>query len=157
MSELKKALFTSRRLPYSRCLITTALVLLLAPKALSEDASNSGQEAKDTDQEISKFTLPQTLSEGRDPFYPNSTRVMAMMHPQKPNTSGPAKLELKGISGTPDRPLAIINNRTLAVGEEQEVTTPQGRVRVMCLAIEGMRVRIRAQGQTRELMLRKGI
>ncbi|MCU0786739.1 MAG: hypothetical protein MUC91_00875 [Verrucomicrobia bacterium] len=66
-------------------------------------------------------------------------------------------LEFKGVSGTADRPLAIINNRTFAVGEEQDVTTANGKVKVMCLEIDGLKVKVRAQGATQELLLRKGI
>jgi hypothetical protein len=108
-------------------------------------------------QPVSVFTLPRSLNDGRDPFFPNSTRVVAANRPIEKKAPGPATLELKGISGTSDQPLAIINNRTLAVGEEQDVNTAEGRVRVLCLAIEGTKVRVKVQGETRELMLRKGI
>jgi len=141
--------------------ITIGAVLLLAgTPTLMIGGNKAGEtevEATPSDQKVSAFTLPKTLKEGRDPFFPTSTRVMAMNRPVETKAPGPADLELKGISGTPERPLAIINNRTLAVGEEQDVSTPQGRVKVMCLAIEGTTVRVRAQGQTRQLIMRKGL
>lgn len=143
---------------FSRRMMAAAVVLLLLPNTLPAGGVNAPADPPaDAPAHVSTFTLPRTLDEGRDPFFPTSTRVIAMTRPQRIQAPGPAKLELKGISGTPDRPLAIINNRTLAVGEEQDVTTSQGKVTVFCLAIEGTKVTIRAQGQTRQLMLRKGI
>jgi len=143
---------------FLRPILSVAVVLLLLPNTLpAGDVNAPGDEPAETPGHASTFALPQTLDQGRDPFFPTSTRFFAMSRPQKTQAPGPAKLELKGISGTPDRPLAIINNRTLGVGEAQDVTTSEGRVRVYCLAIDGMKVTVRAQGQTRELMLRKGI
>ncbi len=130
---------------------------LLASPAAAADSSVSKPLEQTNPRPLSTFGSPTTLNEGRDPFYPNSTRVLAMMRPVEKKGPGPATLELKGISGTSDQPLAIINNRTLAVGEEQDVNTAEGRVRVLCLAIEGTKVRVKVQGETRELMLRKGI
>jgi hypothetical protein len=108
---------------------------------------------------VSTFTLPSTLKEGRDPFYPESQRVHSKTQPKTPVvvSKGPATLELKGISGTPDRPLALINNQTFAEGDKQMVSTTQGKIRVECVDIKGTTVKIIAQGQTRELMLRRGI
>lgn len=137
-----------------RMLTTTAMMLLMLPIA----GSSAEKEAEQAESTISTFAMPNTLKEGRDPFYPSSTRVIAMSHPIiKTKAPGPATLELKGISGTADRPLALINNQTFAEGDEQDVSTPQGRVKVMCLDIDGTTVRVKAQGQTRELMLREGI
>lgn len=138
-------------------MITATVILLMVQNARSEGAPSSGDDAVEISSAVSTFTTPTTLREGRDPFHPNSTRVIAMMRPVEKAAPGPATLELKGISGTPENPLAIINNRTMAVGEEQQVTTPQGRVKVMCLEISGTKVTVKAQGQRRELLLRKGL
>jgi hypothetical protein len=147
------------RLPATqRAAISVALVLIFLPASMpGQEAPAADGDNKDSSPRVSTFALPRTLNEGRDPFHPTSTRVIAMDQPVKKADTGPATLELKGISGTVDRPLAIINNATMAVGEELDVTTPQGRVKVVCLAIEGTKVKIRAQGETRELLLRKGI
>ena len=123
-----------------------------------ESASSSSSTTTSTNRSVSTvstFTIPNSLAQGRDPFYPQSTRFIST--PVVTNAVGPVVLEFKGLSGTPDRPLAIINNRTFAVGEEQDVHTDQGRVSVTCLAIEGLKVRVRAQGQTHELSLRTDI
>ena len=139
-------------------LLTAALMMLQAPAAWSSDSKPSQNlTATNSTENVSAFNLPRSLKDGRDPFYPSSTRVLAMIRPVEVKPSGPATLELKGISGTPDQPLAIINNRTMAVGESLDINTEQGRVRVMCLGIEGTKVKVRVQGEVRELMLRKGI
>ena len=66
------------------------------------------------------------------------------------------QLDLKGISGPVGRRLAIINNQTFAVGEEQEVTVNSGRVRVVCKEIKDDSVVVVANGQERILRLRPG-
>lgn len=158
MSPMKIIMSDSRRLPFVCSAMTAAILLLFTvPSVRAAETTTTEDQAGQARQHTSTFALPRTLNEGRDPFYPTSTRVIAMTRPTPTKAPGPATLELKGISGTPERPLAIINNQTLAVGEEQPVSTPQGRVKVMCLAIEGTKVMIRAQGKTRQLTLRKGI
>jgi len=117
----------------------------------SEGASEPG---------VSTFTIPGSLKEGRDPFYPNRTGfLIRQVEPVPDNTHVPVVLEFKGLSGTDERPLAIINNRTFAVGEEQEITTSQGRVKLRLLEIDSkaMRVKVLAQGETRELLFGKSI
>ena len=53
--------------------------------------------------------------------------------------------------------LAIINNRTMAVGEESEVTTSSGKVRIHCVEIKenSVMVRIAGQSEVMEVALRK--
>jgi len=65
-------------------------------------------------------------------------------------------LDLKGISGAVNRRLAIINNRTFAVGEEEELAVNSGRVRVVCKEITDDSVRVLVNGQERTLRLRSG-
>ena len=140
-------------------MMTVAVMTLIS--AVQMQASAGEQEIATTSDgqtaPQSTFTVPRSLKQGRDPFNPGSTRFIAVIPDPPEEAEGPAKLELKGISGTDTRPLAIINNRTFAEGDEQSVNTPQGRVMVMCLAIEGTTVKVRAQGQTRQLMMRKGL
>jgi hypothetical protein len=132
------------------------LALLAGPSSATDKATPKQPQAT-TPRPSATFVLPNTLNEGRDPFYPSSTRVIAASRPIEKAGPGPATLELKGISGTSEQPLAIINNRTFAVGERDFITTAEGRVSVECLAIEGTKVKVSVQGETRELVLRKGI
>jgi hypothetical protein len=111
----------------------------------------------------SAFSFPSTPKEGKDPFFPSSTRPYAVAAANA-KTNMPAivsnvPLHLSGVSGSLARPLAIINNRTFAVGEENDVMTDAGRVRIRCLDIDVKRelVLVQAGGQRRELRLRAGI
>jgi len=93
----------------------------------------------------------------KDPFFPLSTR---QPFPQI-QTNAPAFsascLTLKGTSGAANNRLAIINNRTMAVGEESEVTTSSGKVRVHLMDIKESSVVVRIAGQSEpmEVFLRK--
>jgi hypothetical protein len=68
------------------------------------------------------------------------------------------ELVIKGFSGTPARPLVIINDRTFGVNDEQEVVTPQGRVRVRCIEIrlKDEATIVEVNGGRRELRIRRG-
>jgi len=86
----------------------------------------------------SVFVVSSTKQAVRDPFFPNSTRLAAVTT-ARTNVTGAAvvaDLTLKAIFGTGSRPLATINNATFEVGEEQEVLTPAGKVRVRCVDIK---------------------
>ena len=69
----------------------------------------------------SVFTIPLNPSEGRDPFFPGSTRIYGNS-PDK-SDQGPAigELTLRSILVTPKSVLAIINNHTFAIGEDGDV------------------------------------
>ncbi len=157
-SESMRIPFESARTAACSAAVATALLLsspLSAVGQPAEDSPNNGSKLTESSQ-TSVFEIPNSLKEGHDPFFPNSTRFIKRAPTPKP-VEGPVVLEFKGVSGTADRPLAIINNRTFAVGEEQDVTTANGKVKVMCLEIDGLKVKVRAQGATQELLLRKGI
>ena len=62
-----------------------------------------------------------------------------------------SSLVIRGKSGAADRPLVIINDVTFAVGDERDVITPQGRIRIRCLQIVGDLAVIEANGQHHEL------
>lgn len=105
----------------------------------------------------STFNQPKKLAEGRNPFFPQSTRHITTEITTKTNpvVMPTAELSLKGISGTPEQPLAIINNRTLTAGEEADVPTGAGKIRIRCVEInmaEGT-VSVQVGGQTRQLRL----
>jgi hypothetical protein len=114
----------------------------------------------------SRFVLPQTPAEGKDPFFPESLRpypappAPAVTNRLQAPTPAPvtvaADLRLQGISGPPQRRLAIINTRTFAVGEEEDVPTSTGRARVRCLEINADSVVVQVGQQRRELRPRSG-
>jgi hypothetical protein len=109
----------------------------------------------------SVFMIPSTPQEGKDPFYPRSTRLFAsVVIPAASTTHAPSptvELQLKALSGTSNSRLAIINNHTFAVGEVGEVVTNTGRFQVRCLDIKEDSVLVLVGGEQRVLHLRPGI
>ena len=102
----------------------------------------------------STFVIPSSPAEGRDPFFPNLTHQTAPVTPVKntqPVKSGAEDLVLQGISGQVDRRLCVINDRTLAVGNEEDIPVSSGTVRVRCLEINETFVVIELGGTRREL------
>jgi hypothetical protein len=105
----------------------------------------------------SVFIVPTNDAEGRDPFYPKSERFQKRVIPL--DTSKPVPvipLVLKGLSGTGEHKLAIINGKTLAEGEEADITTSAGRTTVRLIEIKEKSVIIEVLGERRELRLGSG-
>lgn len=102
---------------------------------------------------LSVFILPASPKDGRDPFYPASSRPYqtAVAPSAKTSDLNLNLLVMQGISGQPPHRLVIINKRTFAVGDESEVSTSQGRIRVRCLEINATSAVIEANGQRHEL------
>jgi hypothetical protein len=108
----------------------------------------------------SVFTVPASKQEGCDPFYPNSTRLWGVTMEAQPvaqKTSKPSGAEclvLKGLSGAPSNPLAMVNGRTMARGEDAEIPTDCGRLLVHCVDITTNSVIVEVGNERRELHLR---
>jgi hypothetical protein len=73
-------------------------------------------------------------NKGRDPFFPTSSRSAIQVSADGGDQPA-VVLVLKGISGSASHRLAIINDHTFASGDENEVLTAAGRIRVRCLEI----------------------
>ncbi len=107
----------------------------------------------------SVFVIPSTSQDGKDPFFPQSVRLRKSLVVTKDATNLPpavVDLQLKGISGGANRRLAIINNRTFGIGEEGEVTSDTGGVRIICQEIKDDSVQLLVNGRVRTLRLRSG-
>jgi hypothetical protein len=109
---------------------------------------------------ISTFTDSRTF--GKDPFFPRSKRreptlvVNTNFVPQAGEL--PPGLVLKGLSGTKEKPLAIINNYTFAAGEEAEVRVGLQLMRIRVVEIKERAVVVSVNGSSpRELALRSGL
>lgn len=91
---------------------------------------------------------------GQDPFFPHSIRRGTVV---PVNTNAPLgampDLVLKGISGGKDRRLALLNNRTVEVGEELEMN----HKKVRCVEIRERSVVISIDGQSKEIFLRQNL
>jgi hypothetical protein len=121
--------------------LASGLVVNAAPKA----GSNKTKTAH------SIFTMPSNPSEGRDPFFPDSTRPYAVAVAASPRSVDVSSLVLKGFSGTMKDRLVIINNHTFATGDEGDVTTSTGRVHLKCVKIKTNSVVVEVEGQLHEL------
>ena len=105
------------------------------------------------------FVVPTSKVEGVDPFFPLSTRLVVAPPSTSTNKPAPvAQLVIKGLSGTPERPLVIINGITFGLGDELELPKAQGRLRVRCLEINlnDETAIVEVNGERRELRFRSG-
>ena len=102
---------------------------------------------------------------GRDPFYPHSTRRLEAL-PRTTVTNAVAassavwnQIALKGICGTKDEPLALVNGVTVTVGELAEIKFGRQIVKIGCREIRERSVVLELDGsrEAREIKLREGI
>ena len=118
----------------------------LRPVEAAEPAKNPAAPVR------SVFVIPSNSREGRDPFFPESTRMFdAAIAASK--TVEVSALTVKGFSGTPGHRFVIINNHTFGIGDEGDVITPTGRVHIRCTEIHATIVAIEVNGLRRELRL----
>ena len=104
---------------------------------------------------------------GKDPFFPISQRrkpaIVIAVNSGTPDPTLYAQLlggiSLRGISGRPGKKLAMLNNRTVGVGELTEVKFNNQPVRVRCLEIREKSVLLGVEGttETKEVFLRLGM
>jgi hypothetical protein len=104
---------------------------------------------------------------GKDPFFPLSVRrkeTMAHVTAVTTNAAPPTSalfnlLKLKGISGTKNQPLALINGTTFSVGEAAEIKCGGQILKIRCVEIreDSILIELPCGGEVRELKLRKGI
>ena len=105
----------------------------------------------------SVFVIPSGTKEGRDPFFPVSTRlnIVATTTTNVVRVAGFADLAFKGVAGSVGNRLAIINDLIFATGEVNTVITPAGRVQIRVIEIKDDSVSIEIGGERRELRLRQ--
>ena len=145
--------FESRlKLRIATILLLPAAILWTLPLAAAP--VNPAQASK-TNSIRSAFVVPANPSEGRDPFFPTSTRAYESAMASSP-TNTPVEvnaLVVRGVSGSSGSRLVIINNHTFAAGDIADVITEQGRLRVHCIEIKLHSVIIEVRGQYHELPL----
>lgn len=137
-------------------LIAAGMLLNLAAPAKEEKETTP---AVDESQFVSIFVVPQKPGEGWDPFFPQSERIPEHKgdNQEQEQILTMDDLLLKGISGTPEKRLALINNITLAAGETTSIRAGKARLTVTCLEVGEVSALIEVGGRTRELRLRNGI
>jgi hypothetical protein len=148
-------------------MVAVLIGLALAARAAQTPAAPAGTgkaapNASSAEPELPKsiFVIPPTPEEGKDPFFPLSTRLRRLPPVVTTATTNltttVVHLKLKGFSGPAAHRLAIINNRTFEVGEEGEVVVDSGRVRILCKEIKDDTVRVLVNGQEQTLRMWQG-
>ncbi len=137
-----------------QCLLAALLPMAAAgplPLPAAPAPQNAGPEIQP-----SVFDYPTSTSKGRDPFFPDSTRLQESKSPKQSRGPSLTDLALKSILGTPPQVIAVINNHTFAPGEEGDVITKNGqRLHIHCVAINPntMTATIEASGTSVTLTL----
>ena len=126
-------------------LLATGCTMAVATVAAPAPQSNLTQASR------SVFILPSSPGEGRDPFFPDSTRPYKVAAAVNPRAADVTSLVVKGFSGSMDRRFVIINNHTFAAGDEGDVITRDGRIHLSCIEIKTNSVVIEVGGQRHEL------
>jgi hypothetical protein len=144
---------------------TFAILLLCttvaSPNAQPQSNTNTKASASTTNSVAnSVFVMPKDKQQGVDPFFPRSSYPYvgrAPIIPVETNKPEPVvvavDLRLKAISGLPEHRLALINNHTFEAGEEGEVVTDKGRMRIRCLEIHQDSAVVQVGSERRELRL----
>jgi len=104
----------------------------------------------------SVFNVPTNKVAGRDPFFPDCNCGVKMVVKIDTGESKTPSLglSLQGLSGTTEKPLAIINGRTFEKGETQELPNGTGpRIPLRCVDIRENSVIIEIGGKQQELFL----
>ena len=100
----------------------------------------------------SVFLMPASTREGRDPFFPESTRPFEEAAPATKRAE-PVILTVKGLSFEHGHPMVIINNHTFAVGDEGDVLAGGKRVHLRLAEIQASTAVIEVNGARRELRI----
>jgi hypothetical protein len=128
-----------------------------ATNSTNAPAINTNYFAREIPIPLSVFDITNTPT--KDPFFPLSTRQpVPQVATNVTLTFNASSFLLKGLSGSPGHPLALVNNRTLAPGEDAEITAANGgKVKIHCVAIRTASVvlSIPTQSDPIEVFLRK--
>lgn len=145
---------------------TLTVAALLGMSALLPTLFAAEQKAS-SDKATARVEIPRSVFDsdpkaGKDPFFPKSTRrdvqVIPDPTPEPVVTDVTKALKLKGISGSLDQKLAIINNRTFAVGESDYIEVGTVKVHVLLKEIRQESVIVVVNNaHYKELKLREGV
>ena len=98
------------------------------------------------------FTQPASVRDGRDPFFPESTRPFEALAAAAPRAGIEiTSLVVKGFSVVRGRPMVIINNHSFMVGDEGDVLVTGGRAHLRCAEIRSDTVVVEVNGSRHEI------
>lgn len=98
----------------------------------------------------SVFVMPANPREGRDPFFPESSRPYEEALASTNRTEASA-FTIKGMSYEHGHAMVIINNHTFAVGDEGDVVSGSSHVHLRLIEIRGDAAVIEVNGLRREI------
>jgi hypothetical protein len=138
-----------------------AATVLLALALLAVSRADEDEPEPPPVGERPKAVFQTDVESGRDPFFPESTRRQQFAAQAPSYEAAPlpiAELVLRGILGSPEDRLALINSRIFTLGDEGFVNVPSGRILVRCLEIreDSAVVAVGDNPKTVELRLRAG-
>jgi len=142
-----------------RSLLAALLPLAVASPLLSSAAPPPQPAKLEVPPAISDFTYPNNASEGRDPFFPASSRAYVTSPGNVARGPSVTDLVVKTIIGTPPRVFAVINNHTFAPGDDGDVTLKNGQrmhIRVLSVNPDAGSVTIETGGATVTLTYNRG-
>jgi hypothetical protein len=150
----KNSVFVRRRL------IASGRYFLMCAALLCAIGLIHGAETNRLSTEVS-FPKSVFVSEGdigKDPFFPNSTRLKIKTPDDQSKTPQTKQdfsrlLKLTGVTGGA-KPIATINNLTFAVGEEQEVKSEGRKVKIRVLEIRDKSVVVKIDNQSEPVELK---
>lgn len=118
--------------------VCLALVAANGPCLGQTPSPASSPASPSSEAQIPRAQFDGNLPNGRDPFTLRPPE--GQVNPGKTNGVTnkplvPSQFVLKGISGSKEKWFAVINTGTFNVGEEKEVVTANGKVKVRCEVI----------------------
>ena len=144
--------------------ISLTVLLFLGLAGLLPAVRGAESKASATNATALTVTIPKSTfnpdDAARDPFFPLSTRphTHQIVTNVVPTAISAACFQLKGFSGAVSNRLVLINNRTFAEGESDEVNTAacgKARVRVIKIKEFSVVIQVEGQGETLEIFLPK--
>jgi hypothetical protein len=151
---------------YRVALLALGMALTLTVgAATSTPVGRTNAPAAGTNAALAEATIPQSVfavpgqgGQGRDPFFPKSIRLDRVTSTTQTNrpAAPTGAVKLSGLSGTPERPLAIINGVTFGNGDESNVLVGTTRVRLVCIEVrlKDETVLVEIAGERKELRMR---
>lgn len=133
---------------------TVLLLASLQLRAADEEVADAAETTTEATPAVVEFHPIRSLfvdeiGRGIDPFFPKSERRrQVIVEPvvattsTTPNSRIVSQLELKGISGTRSRRIALINRKTFEVGEVGEIDLGKETARIRCEQITDTSVTI---------------
>jgi len=142
-------------------LTLAATAAVAAPQTANSSATNAAKATPPKPAAIiparSIFTQPSSIRDGRDPFFPESTRAFDAANTAAVANGAPRNIEatqlaIKGVSrDARGRLMVIINNHTFMVGDEGDVLVTGGRAHLRCMEIRPDTVIVEVNGARHEI------